>query len=201
MLGPDVVVQQPVRLFGGELQHPLGLSAERDLNRSGDLLSDDRAAFDLLSDVLEGEMGTSEDPARSMCDLKRTRSSFEGESRLAEKRQPIDDALHEVNGKLLEAVENHREGFIVALRELLQADFGQKLREVKSRLQSKQLPRLIQDVDDRIDRIKVGDLAEWPGVQEQLRHEKKVLQRMAERLTEELQRHLATLDELQKHSR
>ena len=63
VLGADVVVQQPVGLFGRELQHALGFGAERDLDRGRDLLAEDRAAFDFLADVFEGEVRAGEDAA------------------------------------------------------------------------------------------------------------------------------------------
>src|SRR5205823_14737362 len=64
MLGPDVVVQQPIRFLGGELQHALGLRAERNLDRCRDLLAEHGASFNFLADVLEGEMRAREDAAR-----------------------------------------------------------------------------------------------------------------------------------------
>ena len=63
VLGPDVVVQQPIGFFGRKLQHPLGFGAERDLDRGRDLLAEYRPAFDFLADVFEGEMRPREDPA------------------------------------------------------------------------------------------------------------------------------------------
>ena len=54
VLGPDVVVQQPVGLFGRELQDALGLRAERNLDRGRDLLAEDRAPFDFLADRFRG---------------------------------------------------------------------------------------------------------------------------------------------------
>ena len=63
VLGPDVVVQQPVGFFGRKLQHPLGFRAERDLDRGRHLLAEDRPAFDFLADVLEREVRAREDPA------------------------------------------------------------------------------------------------------------------------------------------
>ena len=63
VLGADVVVQQPVGLLGGKLQHALGFGAERKLDRGRDLLAEDRPAFDFLPDVFEREMGAGEDPA------------------------------------------------------------------------------------------------------------------------------------------
>ena len=64
VLGADVVVQQPIGLFGGELQHALGFGAERDLDRGRDLLAEHRAAFDFLADAFEGQVRAREDPAR-----------------------------------------------------------------------------------------------------------------------------------------
>ena len=64
MLGADVVVQQPVGLFGRELEHALGFGAERNLHRGGDFLPEHRAPFDFLADVLEREVRAREDPAR-----------------------------------------------------------------------------------------------------------------------------------------
>ena len=63
VLGADVVVQQPVGLFGRKLQHALGFGAERDLDRGRDLLAEDRAAFDFLADVFERQVRAREDPA------------------------------------------------------------------------------------------------------------------------------------------
>ena len=64
VLGPDVVVQQPIRLLGGELQHALRLRAERDLDRRRHLLAEDGAALDFLADVLQGQARAGEDAAR-----------------------------------------------------------------------------------------------------------------------------------------
>ena len=64
MLGPDVVVEQAVGLFGRVLQDALGLGAERNLDRGRDLLTKDGAPFDFLPDVLEREVGPCKDPAR-----------------------------------------------------------------------------------------------------------------------------------------
>ncbi len=63
VLGADVVVQQPIGLFGRELQHALGLRAERNFDRRRDLLPEHGPAFDFLADVLEGQVRTREDPA------------------------------------------------------------------------------------------------------------------------------------------
>ena len=64
VFGPDVGMEQPVRFFGGELQHPLRLGAEGDLDRGGDLLPENRPAFDLFPNAFEGEVRSREDPAR-----------------------------------------------------------------------------------------------------------------------------------------
>ncbi len=53
VLGANVVVQQPIRLFGGELQHPFRFRTERDLDRGRDFLAEDGAPLDFLADVLE----------------------------------------------------------------------------------------------------------------------------------------------------
>jgi hypothetical protein len=53
VLGPDVVVQETIRLFGGELEHALGLGAEGNLDRGRNLLPEDGPPLDLLADALE----------------------------------------------------------------------------------------------------------------------------------------------------
>jgi len=63
VLGADVVMEQAVGFFCRKLQNALGFRAERDFDRGGDLLAEDRAAFDFLADVLERQMRASEDPA------------------------------------------------------------------------------------------------------------------------------------------
>jgi hypothetical protein len=63
VLGADVVVEQPVGLFGRELQDALGLGAERNLDRGRDLLAEDRAPFDFLADVFERQMRARENAA------------------------------------------------------------------------------------------------------------------------------------------
>jgi hypothetical protein len=45
VLGADVVVEQAVGFFGGALQHPLGLGAERHLHRRGDLFPEHRSGL------------------------------------------------------------------------------------------------------------------------------------------------------------
>jgi hypothetical protein len=64
VLGPDIVVNEPFRLFGGESQNPLGFRGEWNLDGSRDLIPDDDAAFDLLANALHRKMGLREDPAR-----------------------------------------------------------------------------------------------------------------------------------------
>ena len=64
MLGPDVVVQQPIGFFGGAAQNALGFGAERNLDRGRHLLAEDRAALDFLADVFQGQMRARKDPAR-----------------------------------------------------------------------------------------------------------------------------------------
>ena len=53
MLGPDVVVQQTIRFFGGKLQDTLGFSAERNFNRGRNFFAEDGAAFDFFANVFE----------------------------------------------------------------------------------------------------------------------------------------------------
>src|ERR1051326_2144008 len=64
MLGPDVIVQQPIGLFGRKLQHALGFRAERNLDRRRDLLAEHGPAFNLLADVFERQVRARENPAR-----------------------------------------------------------------------------------------------------------------------------------------
>ncbi len=64
MFRADVVVQQPIGFVGRKLQNAFRLGAERNLDRCRDLLPEHRASFDLLADVLEGEMRAREDAAR-----------------------------------------------------------------------------------------------------------------------------------------
>jgi hypothetical protein len=63
VLGADVVVQEPVGLFGRVLQDALRFGAERDFDGGRDFLAEDRTAFDFLSDALEREVRPGEDPA------------------------------------------------------------------------------------------------------------------------------------------
>ena len=63
VLGPDVVVQQPVGFLGGELQDALGFGAEGDLDRGRDLLAEHGPAFDFLADAFEGEVRAGENAA------------------------------------------------------------------------------------------------------------------------------------------
>jgi len=64
VLGPDVVVKQPVGLLGGKPQHPLGLGAERDLDRRGHLLAEHGPPLDLLADALERQVRPTENAGR-----------------------------------------------------------------------------------------------------------------------------------------
>ncbi len=64
VLGPDVVVQQPVGFLGCASEDTLGLGAERNLDRGRDLLAKDRAPLDFLADVFQGQMRARKDPAR-----------------------------------------------------------------------------------------------------------------------------------------
>ena len=52
VLGPDVVVDEPFRLLGGERQNPLGFRGERNLDGGRNLIADDDAALDLLANAL-----------------------------------------------------------------------------------------------------------------------------------------------------
>ena len=63
VLGPDVVVQQPVGFLGGKLQDALGLGAEGNLDRGRDLLAEHRPALNLLADIFERQVRTGEDAA------------------------------------------------------------------------------------------------------------------------------------------
>ena len=64
VFGADVVVQQAVRFFGRELQHPLGFGAERDFDGRRHLLAEDGPPFDLFPDVLEGQVRAGKNAAR-----------------------------------------------------------------------------------------------------------------------------------------
>ncbi len=63
VLGPDVVVQQPVGFLGGVLQDALGFGAERNLDRRRNLLPEHGAAFDFLANTFEREVGAGENTA------------------------------------------------------------------------------------------------------------------------------------------
>src|SRR5258708_7109561 len=54
MLGPDVLVAQTLGFFRAIGQHALALMAEREIHRSGNLLSNGGVGFDLLPDGLNG---------------------------------------------------------------------------------------------------------------------------------------------------
>ena len=64
MLGPDVVVQQPIRFLGRTPEHTLGFGAERNLDRGRHLFAEDRATLDFLADVFQGQMRARKNPAR-----------------------------------------------------------------------------------------------------------------------------------------
>src|SRR3954465_7309848 len=64
MLGANVVVQQPIGLFGRELENAFGFGAERNLDRGRDLFAEHRPPFDFLANALEREMRAGKDPAR-----------------------------------------------------------------------------------------------------------------------------------------
>ena len=63
VLRADVVVEQPVRLFGGKLKDPFGFGAERYLDRGGDFLPENRAAFYFFSNGLERQVRAGKDAA------------------------------------------------------------------------------------------------------------------------------------------
>ena len=63
VLGPDVVVQQPVGFLGGVLQDALGFGAEGDFDRGRDLLAEHGPAFDFLANAFEGEVRAGENAA------------------------------------------------------------------------------------------------------------------------------------------
>ena len=64
VLGPDVVVQEPVGLFGGVLKDALGFRAEGDLDRGRNLLPEHGAPLDFLANALEREVRAGKDAAR-----------------------------------------------------------------------------------------------------------------------------------------
>ena len=64
VLGADVAVQEAVGLLGGVLEDALGLPAEGDFDRGGDLLAEDRPTLDFLPDALEGKVRALENAAR-----------------------------------------------------------------------------------------------------------------------------------------
>ena len=64
VLGADVVVEEAVRFFSGELQDALGFGAERNLDRGRDLLAKHRAPFDFLADAFQGKVRPGKNPAR-----------------------------------------------------------------------------------------------------------------------------------------
>ena len=60
MLGADVLVAQPLGFFRAIGQHALALMAQRQIDRSGNLLADGGVAFDLLADGFDGGVGAQE---------------------------------------------------------------------------------------------------------------------------------------------
>jgi hypothetical protein len=64
VLGPDVVVEQPIRFLRGVLKHALGLGAEWNLHGGGHLLAEDGPALDVLADAFQREVRARKDPAR-----------------------------------------------------------------------------------------------------------------------------------------
>src|SRR3954471_18960439 len=64
VLGADVVVQQPIGLFGRELQDALGFRAERNLDRGRDFLAKHGPSLDFLPDILERQVRARENAAR-----------------------------------------------------------------------------------------------------------------------------------------
>ena len=60
VLGPDVLVAQPLGFFGAVGQHALAFVAEGQVHRSGDLLADGGVSFDLLADGFHRRVGTQE---------------------------------------------------------------------------------------------------------------------------------------------
>ncbi len=64
VLGTDVVVKKPIRLFGGTAEDAFRLGTEWDLDRRRNLLAEDRATLDFLADVFQGQMRARKNPAR-----------------------------------------------------------------------------------------------------------------------------------------
>src|SRR5713101_866062 len=60
MLGANVLVRKPFRFFRGVGQNPFAFVAEREVNRSRDLLPDCGVSFDLLADGFDRSMRTQE---------------------------------------------------------------------------------------------------------------------------------------------
>ena len=61
VLGADVVVEHPLRLFGREAQDALALGRQRNVHRGRDLLAVEGPALDLLADRLHGQVALRED--------------------------------------------------------------------------------------------------------------------------------------------
>ncbi len=60
MLGPNVLVRKPLRFFGGIGQNPLAFIAQRQIDRSRNLLPDRGMPFDLLADGFDRGMRAQE---------------------------------------------------------------------------------------------------------------------------------------------
>src|SRR5438270_1098132 len=58
MLGADVLVREPLRLFRGIGQHALALVAEREINRSRNFFADGGVALDLFANGFHRRMRT-----------------------------------------------------------------------------------------------------------------------------------------------
>ena len=62
VLGPDMLVLEPVGLLGGRIERSLALVGKGKVHGSGDLLANERAAFDFLSNAVDGGIGLWEEP-------------------------------------------------------------------------------------------------------------------------------------------
>jgi hypothetical protein len=64
VLGPDVVVKQPISFFGSKLENALGFSAEGDFDGGRDLFAKNRPALNFLANAFQGKVRAGKDPAR-----------------------------------------------------------------------------------------------------------------------------------------
>src|SRR5262249_43816862 len=62
VLGADVPIAQPLRLFGGEGQHAFGLARKRQIDLRGDAVAHDRSVFYLLTDQFDVGVRAMEEP-------------------------------------------------------------------------------------------------------------------------------------------